>query len=117
MSIVSKTLNVLRPKSAWSLSGENIEWVEIGTTGEYETPNFEWIDEVQIKPTRAEYEAEYAVQAELAQGQLYKFNRRREYPSINDLADAVYWQSKGDETKMEQYLAKVEAVKLKYPKV
>jgi hypothetical protein len=116
MSIVSKTLNALRPNAQWSLLGEDIEWVEVGTTGVYETPNFEWIDENQTKPTRAEYLAEYAVQAELAQGQLYKFNRRREYPSWNELADAVYWQQQGDSTKMDEYVAKVQAVKEKHPK-
>ena len=39
-----------------------------------------------------------------------------EYPPMTDLADALYWQSKGDESKMTAYLAAVEAVKLKYPK-
>jgi hypothetical protein len=32
------------------------------------------------------------------------------------LADALYHQSKGDETKLTAYLAKCEAVKQKYPK-
>lgn len=45
-------------------------------------------------------------------------NRRKvEYPPLEDLADAIYWQSKGDSSKMTEYLAKCEAVKLKYPKV
>ena len=38
------------------------------------------------------------------------------YPPISDLADAIYWQSKGDSSKMEAYTAAVEAVKDKYPK-
>jgi len=42
--------------------------------------------------------------------------RRREYPSAAELGDALYWQSKGDNTKMDAYLAKCEAVKKKYPK-
>jgi hypothetical protein len=32
------------------------------------------------------------------------------------LADAVYWKENGDNTKMEAYLAAVEAVKAEYPK-
>jgi len=32
------------------------------------------------------------------------------------MADALYHQSKGDETKLTAYLAKCEAVKSKYPK-
>jgi len=46
----------------------------------------------------------------------YKYKREREYPPLTDLADALYHQSKGDETKLTAYLAKCEAVKQKYPK-
>lgn len=46
----------------------------------------------------------------------YDLKRRREYPPLTDLADALYWQSQGDQTKMDAYLAAVEAVKIKYPK-
>lgn len=42
--------------------------------------------------------------------------RKREYPSAAELGDALYWQAKGDNSKMDAYLAKCEAVKLKYPK-
>jgi hypothetical protein len=42
--------------------------------------------------------------------------RHPEYPPLTDLADALYHQSKGDETKLTAYLAKCEAVKQKYPK-
>jgi len=33
-----------------------------------------------------------------------------------DLADTLYWSSKGDNTKIEEYYAVCEAVKAKYPK-
>ncbi len=46
----------------------------------------------------------------------YKSKRQAEYPPLTDLADALYHQSKGDETKLTAYLAKCEAVKQKYPK-
>ena len=46
----------------------------------------------------------------------YIEKRQREYPPLTDLADALYHQSKGDETKLTAYLAKCEAVKQKYPK-
>ena len=46
----------------------------------------------------------------------YKYQRAPEYPPLADLADALYHQSKGDETKLTAYLAKCEAVKQKYPK-
>ena len=46
----------------------------------------------------------------------YIAKRAPEYPPLTDLADALYHQSKGDETKLTAYLAKCEAVKQKYPK-
>jgi hypothetical protein len=46
----------------------------------------------------------------------YISKRAPEYPPLADLADALYHQSKGDETKLTAYLAKCEAVKQKYPK-
>jgi hypothetical protein len=48
--------------------------------------------------------------------QAYISKRVKEYPPLTDLADALYHQSKGDETKLTAYLAKCEAVKQKYPK-
>ena len=47
---------------------------------------------------------------------VYIEKRQREYPPLTDLADAIYHQSKGDETKLTAYLAKCAAVKQKYPK-
>ena len=58
---------------------------------------------------------ETAVQAYI-DAHAYIENRQREYPPLTDLADALYHQSKGDETKLTAYLAKCEAVKTKYPK-
>lgn len=46
----------------------------------------------------------------------YQRQRQPEYPPLQDLADALYWQNKGDNSKMQAYLAACEAVKQKYPK-
>lgn len=43
-------------------------------------------------------------------------NRKGEYPSLEELADAYYWSQKGDDTKMNEYLEKCDNVKNKYPK-
>ena len=43
--------------------------------------------------------------------------RQAEYPPLADLADALYWQSKGDSSKMDAYNAAVEAVKQRFPKL
>ena len=47
----------------------------------------------------------------------YAQARRLEYPNIRDFADAYYWAQKGDNTKMDEYVAKCDAVKEKFPKV
>lgn len=46
----------------------------------------------------------------------YQQCRADEYPPLQEFADAYYWNTKGDSSKLEAYLAKVEAVKAKYPK-
>ena len=46
----------------------------------------------------------------------YIAKRQPEYPPLTDLADALYHQSKGDDTKLTAYISKCEAVKQKYPK-
>lgn len=43
-------------------------------------------------------------------------NRYANYPPLHDFADAMYWASKGDESKLEIYLAKCDEVKNRFPK-
>jgi hypothetical protein len=76
----------------------------------------DWWDEVYQKPTEEEVESEVArLQTEYNQ-QEYQRLRAPEYPDLKELADALYWSSKGDTTKLDEYYAKCEAIKLKYPK-
>ena len=42
--------------------------------------------------------------------------RAAEYPPITDFADAYYWAQKGKTELMDAYVAKCDAIKLKYPK-
>ena len=46
----------------------------------------------------------------------YKIVRQQLYPSLGDFADAMYWNSKGDSTKLEAYYAACEKVKTDNPK-
>ena len=46
----------------------------------------------------------------------YQSVRQPLYPSLGDFADAMYWNSKGDSTKLEAYYAACEKVKTDYPK-
>ena len=43
----------------------------------------------------------------------YQRLREPEYPPMVDYLDACYWASKGDNTKLDEYYAKCDAVKLK----
>jgi hypothetical protein len=103
MNDIAKALQSLRPNSFWSLHDNN-----------YET--LEWFDNNSEPPSQEEIESELLkLEAEYAATQ-YQRQRQPEYPPLADLADALYWQSQGDESKMTAYIAAVEAVKQKYPK-
>ena len=45
----------------------------------------------------------------------YIAKRVAEYPPITDFADAYYWAQKGKTELMDAYVAKCDAIKLKYP--
>jgi len=46
----------------------------------------------------------------------YQSVRQPLYPSLGDFADAMYWNTKGDSTKLEAYYAACEKVKTDNPK-
>ena len=46
----------------------------------------------------------------------YKTKRQPLYPSLADFADAMYWNSKGDSSKLTAYYAACEKVKTDNPK-
>lgn len=46
----------------------------------------------------------------------YKLLRSREYPTVKEFADAMFWASQGDDSKLQEYYAACQAVKDKYPK-
>lgn len=103
MILVSDAISSLRPNSSWTLIGN-----------EYE--NLKWLDTTQPKPTKEEIEAEIdRLNAEYSATQ-YQRDRAPLYPSLADFADAYYWAQKGDNSKMEEYVAKCDSVKSQYPK-
>ena len=67
------------------------------------------LDQSLVDAAAAEIAAEQAATA-------YQRQRAPEYPPLSDLADALYWASAGDSTKLDEYYAACEAVKAKYPK-
>ena len=88
------------------------KWRWVGT----DYNDIEWFDEEVTKPTLQELEVEAARLATVKINEQYKSKRAFEYPPLSDLADAMYWASQGDNTKLDNYYAACEAVKLKYPK-
>ena len=96
----SKALESLRPGAEWVVRGDEVEW----------------LDSVQTEPTTAEIEAEVARLTAEYEATQYQRDRQPEYPDHSDLADALYWSNQGDNTKLDEYYAKVSAVKTKYPK-
>ena len=67
------------------------------------------LDQSLVDAAAAEIAAELAATA-------YQRQRAPEYPSMAELADALYWNSTGDSTKLDEYYAACAAVKAKYPK-
>ena len=67
------------------------------------------LDQALVDAAAAEIAAERAATQ-------YQRDRQPEYPSLADLADALYWSNQGDNTKLDEYYAACAAVKAKYPK-
>lgn len=81
------------------------------TTGPFDKDgNSIAIDEELVNSEIIRLEQEY-------QQTRYKRLRQLEYPNLADFADAYYWTQRGDNTKMNEYLAKITEIKEKYPKV
>ena len=67
------------------------------------------LDQSKIDAARATLDTEAAAVA-------YKSVRQPLYPSLGDFADAMYWNSKGDSSKLTAYYAACEKVKTDNPK-
>jgi len=87
------------------------QFVAAGT--EYE--NIEWYDERE-KPTKELLEQKYKELQHNNDLNRYKKERQSQYPVWEVLADAIYHQQKGDNSKMEEYIKMCDEVKQKYPK-
>ena len=67
------------------------------------------VEQSKIDAARTTLNAEAAAIA-------YKSTRQPLYPSLGDFADAMYWNSKGDSSKLTAYYAACEKVKSDNPK-
>jgi hypothetical protein len=103
MGIV-QALFSLRPGANWSLNGDTYEGLWWADTNELPPPTKEEV-EAEVARLQAEYDAKE-----------YQRLREPEYPDLKEFVDAYYWAQKGDDTKMNAYIVKCDAVKDKYPK-
>ena len=103
LKILTSVLNELAPESQWSLTGNTVD-------------DIVWINQVGYIPTNDQILSEVNKREAEYNATAYQRLRKSEYPPLSDLADAIYWQNRGDESKMQAYLAEVQAVKDKYPK-
>ena len=100
---IPEALTFLRPGAEWSIDDDTYDGLN-------------WLDKIQTKPTEEEVQAEVArLQAEY-EAKEYQRQRAPEYPDLREFVDAYYWAQKGDETKMNEYITKCDAVKDMYPK-
>jgi len=67
------------------------------------------VEQSKIDAARATIDSDYAKVK-------YKDDRKPLYPLLEDFADAMFWNSKGDSTKLEAYYAACEKVKTDNPK-
>ena len=67
------------------------------------------LDSSLVAKARTEIDEEYAKVK-------YKDDRKPLYPPLEDFADAMYWTSKGDSSKLTAYYAAWEKVKTDNPK-
>ena len=67
------------------------------------------LEQSQIDAARTTIDSEYAKVK-------YKDDRQPLYPSLGDFADAMFWNSKGDSSKLTAYYAACEKVKTDNPK-
>jgi len=73
-------------------------------------------DGTQITLVQSDIDAARATLDAEAAAIAYQSTRQPLYPSLGDFADAMYWNSKGDASKLEAYYAACEKVKTDNPK-
>jgi hypothetical protein len=114
---VTKVLKALAPDAAWALDGSEIIWEEsVERPGELIPKNLTWYSRKIPVPKKYQIDAKTIELQAVEDSIAYQKLRKPEYPPLADFVDAMYWQTKGDNTKMTAYIAAVDAVKEKYPK-
>ena len=90
-------LRSLRPGAEWVLRGDELEW----------------LDANQTQPSDAEIEAEVARLTALEPARIATENRRAAYIAE---ADPLFFKAQRGEATMEEWQAKVQEIKARFPK-
>ena len=88
------------------------EWVNIND----DYNQLQWLSPDIPKPSKSQVEAKIKELQKEWEDTQYQRDRAPQYPSLADFADAYYWAQKGDNTKMNAYIAQCDEVKNQYPK-
>jgi hypothetical protein len=104
MTMISRAIASLYPTAEYSIENENYESIRWFANQPNPIPSVEQLEEEALRLEEQDIRNNY------------QRLRQPEYPPLADLADALYWQSKGNDIKMAAYLAAVDAVKTRYPK-
>jgi hypothetical protein len=118
---INDILYSLCPTAQWQIFGSTIEWEEAvdennQPTGELVPTNLNWFTPEVPVPTHEQINARMHELQAIRDSLEYQKLRALEYPPLTDLADALFWQANGDESKMTAYLQQVASVKNRYPK-
>lgn len=100
------SIQSLAKNSSWSYKSE--------TMNNYY--DIQWLSEDIPKPSKEELELEMKRLQDEWESKEYQRLRAPEYPKLTDLADALYWNSKGDSSYLDAYYSSCEEIKNKYPK-
>lgn len=114
MSYFIQAMQNLCPGKRWTLKDE-FYWVLADDGSWQPCSGFTWLEDDEFITKELLDREMHRLQADY-ESRDYQRKRSSAYPPLANLADALYHQSKGDDTKMEAYLAACEAVKQKYPK-
>ena len=72
-----------------------------------------WDEKLGARPTQAQLDAAWAIQAPIDERAAYASRRAAEYPPMTDYLDGIV---KGDQAQVQAYIDACLAVKAKYPK-
>ena len=90
------------------------EWALLGDD-DYDNVTFT-MNDGETAPTKEQVDTRTQELKDLWEHNRYQRERKYDYPDLGEFADAYYWAQKGDNTKMDEYVAKCDAVKTAWPK-